>query len=90
MANGAVREWLIAIDAPFQLDVNEPAAEVGVPYDAISSQWSPYSYNTPGVVVVDPRPVTKTVYVTNNIYRSCWDPFYSGLVVGYRHGFNVA
>jgi hypothetical protein len=85
----AVQEWIDALGLPYE--VAERATSVQANSISALDQVSRVStgdyYNTREVVHVVERPtyVHTTTYV-NNVVRSCWDPFYSGFVLGFGHG----
>jgi hypothetical protein len=100
----AVQEWLIATGQPFQLaDELAPAAADVVTRSALDHAGF-FEQNrqqpTREVVRVVERPVEvvhvveRPVYVTHTHghayrYRTCWDPFFSGVVVGLGHGVRI-
>jgi hypothetical protein len=97
----AVQEWLVATGQPFQLAGElMPAADDAVTRSALEHSGSFAQQPTREVVHVVERPVEivhvveRPVYVTPSYqhgyrYRTCWDPFFSGLVVGLQHGAGI-
>jgi hypothetical protein len=98
----AVQEWLVATGQPFQLAGElAPAAAGAVTRSALDHTGSfaqDRQQLTNDVVHVVERPlevvhvVERPVYVTHvhdYRYRSCWDPFFSGFVLGLGHGASI-
>jgi hypothetical protein len=88
----AVQEWVDALGLPYQVaDANERVQAGSISaLDQVSRVSGGDYYNTREVVHVVERPtyVHTTTYV-NTVVRSCWDPFYSGFVLGFGHGVNL-
>jgi uncharacterized membrane protein YgcG len=87
----AVQEWLSATGQPYQLaggqNAGAPTTMSALDLVGRAANSVDYQPEYAEETVVE-RPITyvHNTYVTN-VVRSCWDPFYSGYVigVGYRH-----